>query len=149
MSPEQAASADGAETHRLVLRRDLAEMTRVARFVDDVVQRAGWRKALVFPLQLCLEEAVSNVIRHGVVRRGDPAIRVALADHGGRVVASVEDDGEAFDPTAIPPQPIAPSLADCPTGGFGVGLMRRFAVRIAYARVGASNRLVFEFGSGV
>jgi anti-sigma regulatory factor (Ser/Thr protein kinase) len=135
-----------AEPHRLVLRRDLAEMALVTRFVEDVAQRSGWHAAVIFPLQLCLEEAVSNVIRHGVMRCGVPEIRVSLGEHDDRVVAWVEDDGEAFDPTGIVPRSSVASLADNPVGGTGVRLMRQFATRMAYARVGPSNRLVFEFG---
>jgi serine/threonine-protein kinase RsbW len=144
--PEQCVIEEVAEPHRLVLRRDLAEMGLVTRFVEDVARRSGWQSALVFPLQLCLEEAVSNVIRHGVVRRGVPEIRVSLAERDDRVVALVEDDGEAFDPTGIAPRPPVSSLADNPVGGTGVRLMRQFATRMEYARVGPSNRLVLEFG---
>jgi anti-sigma regulatory factor (Ser/Thr protein kinase) len=143
---EHCVSQELTEPHRLVLRRDLAEMDLVRRFVEAVAQRSGWHSALIFPLQLCLEEAVSNVIRHGVVRCGVPEIRVSLGEREDRVVAWVEDDGEEFDPTGISPRPPVASLADNPVGGTGVRLMRQFATRMEYARVGPSNRLVLEFG---
>lgn len=133
-------------THHLVLRRDIAEMSRVNRFIADVAQRSGWPATLIFPLQLCLEEAISNVIRHGVMRGGDSEIRVSLGERNDHVVACVEDEGEAFDPTQFAPPPRPASLADIPVGGMGIHLMRKFTARLAYARIGSRNRLVLEFG---
>jgi serine/threonine-protein kinase RsbW len=134
--------------HHLSLRRDLAEMSEVNRFIKDVVQRSGWPASLIFPLQLCLEETVSNVIRHGVVHGTDADIRLSLGEREGRVVACVEDDGEEFDPTRFVPGPLPRSLADVHVGGMGVHLTRQYAARIAYVRVGPCNRLVLEFNKG-
>lgn len=47
-------------------------------------------------LHRIVQEALANVARHGRARR----VAVRLARHGGRVVASVRDDGIGFDPPA-------------------------------------------------
>ncbi len=131
--------------HVLVVRRDLDELGGVNRFIEDVVRRAGWPASLIQPLQLCLGESVSNVIRHGVVGGGGAEIRVSLSERGGRVIACVEDEGAAFDPTAVAPPPPLRSLADARVGGLGIHLMRQYSARMVYARVGPCNRLVLEF----
>jgi anti-sigma regulatory factor (Ser/Thr protein kinase) len=135
-------------SHHLSLRRDITELGQVNRFIEDVVQRSGWSAALIFPLQLCLEETVANVIRHGVVHDTASEIRLSLGEREGRVVACVEDDGEEFDPTRFVPDPPPRALEDVPVGGMGIHLTRRFAERISYVRVGPCNRLVLEFGKG-
>lgn len=140
---------NGTSSPHLELQRSLEELARVHAFVEAVVERSGWPAALIFPLQLCLEEAISNVIRHGAASGGETAIRVTLAERGEdrTVVACVEDEGAPFDPTAAPPAPPGRSLAELAKGGHGLGLMRRFAARVSYSRIGAKNRLVLEFGT--
>lgn len=134
--------------HRLALRRDLSEIGLLNRFIEELAQASGWPARLIFTLQLCLEEAVANVIRHGSVRGGASAICVWVGERADRIIACVEDEGEAFDPTGFNSPPPPHSLPEASVGGMGIPLMRRFTTRIDYARVGPRNRLVLEFGKG-
>ncbi len=128
--------------HRLALQRNLEELQRMAVWVDDVAQRVGLPEALVFGLQLCLEEAVSNVIRHGGVAAEWSEIRVSLVERDGAFAALIEDEGPAFDPTHQPtPEPVS-SIDSAKIGGLGIHLMRQFTTRIDYWREGSCNRLV-------
>jgi anti-sigma regulatory factor (Ser/Thr protein kinase) len=87
------------EANRLELRSDLAELKRLA----------GWLKAQAqqdlsadtsFAIQLCLEEAVANIIMHGGGAKDDRLrIAIELERDGGTLVASIEDSGQEFDPT--------------------------------------------------
>src|ERR1700685_1266943 len=97
---------NGVSGSVLELPRHLEQVARLHAFVADVVARSGWPASLVFPVQLCLEEAGSNVLRHGAPGAADPAIRVTLGERGDRmVVACVEDQGAPFDPTQVPLPP--------------------------------------------
>jgi two-component system sensor histidine kinase UhpB len=58
-----------------------------------------------------LQEALANVARHGCARR----VRVRLARQGGRVTASVSDDGQGFEPELVR------------SGGLGLVTMRERA----------------------
>jgi serine/threonine-protein kinase RsbW len=59
--------------------------------------------------------------------------------------AEVSDDGRPFDPMShqLPTTPL--DLESVQIGGMGIKLMRSFAQRMAYERVGAMNRLSFSF----
>lgn len=136
-----AASA----TQQITLARDLDELARLTPWITGIAEAGGWSSALRFAVELCLEEAVSNIIRHGVLSHGRPEIRIALSEAEGRVTLAIEDDGQAFDPTqCAPPVPPA-SLAEAKPGGLGVHFLRAFAASLDYARVGSSNRLVMQF----
>jgi anti-sigma regulatory factor (Ser/Thr protein kinase) len=109
-------------------------------WVDRFLQRVGASQETAFGLHLCLEEAVSNIIRHGGPL--EDGIRVTLCTGEGGVLARIEDDGPPFDPSeALPRRPPA-SLDDALPGGFGLPLMRGFASQIRYERVGSRNRLL-------
>jgi len=134
-----------AEMQHLVLRRDLAEIARMAAWIDAQARILALSDGMIFRLQLCLEEAISNIVRHGIAPAGGEEIRLSLGGRQTRVTAWVEDGGEAFDPLQIPPPEPATSIADAKPGGLGIHLMRQFATRIEYQRLGSRNRLIMDF----
>lgn len=128
----------------LVLRRELAELARLRDWADVFSQNLRLPGELVFRLQLCLEEAVANIILHGSAAPEHPEIGVTLSESDGAVTAAIEDQGQPFDPREVEARPPPASLDEAAEGGFGILLMRRFASDIAYERVGARNRLVLR-----
>ncbi len=138
---ECEASPDGAQ---IVLRNEDGELDRLAPFVEDYARQAGLAAYTVFAIQLCLDEAVSNIVRHGEGRASHIVIRLRSA--GGRADLMIADDGSAFDPTSAPPPQRATSLDEAQIGGLGVHLMRKFSSAMRYERAGAENRLLLSFG---
>src|SRR5512145_1959916 len=103
------------EARRLVLRNDLAELPRLAGWIE------GWAQQSVSPdvsfaVQLCLEEAVANVIMYGGAKDAALEIAIEVAHSGDALVAMIEDNGRQFDPTKVPPPSVAPSLAEAKVG---------------------------------
>ena len=129
----------------LLLDSDLASMSRLPEWVDAVALRHHLPEATRFAAQLCLEESVSNSIRHGY--RGIQGSRVRVSFLGlnpqGWTFA-VEDDASPFNPLeqqALPP--ISPdSLA---VGGQGIRLLRAFATTLDYQQTATGNRLHISF----
>jgi anti-sigma regulatory factor (Ser/Thr protein kinase) len=133
---------------RLVLRNDLTELDRLGAFARDIGHDEGLDADRLFALELCLEEAVANIIMHGGAggRGGKKQITVALVHGAPSLAVSIEDDGRPFDPTAVPPPAIPASLADARVGGMGVHLIRKMTTDMHYERVGERNRLTLIFG---
>ena len=128
-----------------MLRNDLSELQRLAGWIQ------GWSDASVvssdvsFAVQLCLEEAVANVIMYGSPK-GDPLeIAVEVERNDGALVALIEDNGRQFDPTKVPPPLPAASLDDAKIGDVGIHLMRSFANDMHYERRDGRNRLTLRF----
>jgi len=68
----------------LVVRAEMAELGRVGNWTNEVAERLDLPRSTLFAIQLCCEEAVSNVVRHGFQGRQDAAglnkdVRLALA----------------------------------------------------------------------
>ncbi|MDB5411054.1 MAG: stage sporulation family protein [Rhodospirillales bacterium] len=126
------------------LRRDLGELVRLADWAGALARRQPQR--LAFALDLCLEEAVSNIVKYGVRAAGDPPeIVVTLLEHDEGVALRIEDEGEAFDPTRAAAPTLPATIEDAAVGGLGVFLMRKFATQIRYERIGRRNRLTLGF----
>jgi anti-sigma regulatory factor (Ser/Thr protein kinase) len=98
-----------------------------------------------FAIQLCLEEAVANIIMYAAAKDDRLSIAVELARSGGTLVACIEDTGRQFDPTQVPPPTMAKSLEEAQVGGLGIHLIRRFASGMDYERRDGRNRLTLRF----
>jgi serine/threonine-protein kinase RsbW len=91
--------------------------------------------------ELCLDELVTNIFRHGGAR----TLRIAIERAGAEVEIIIEDDGRPFDPTAAVLPPIAHTLEEATPGGRGLLLVRSIASRLLYERRDGANRLTIAF----
>ncbi len=94
-----------------------------------------------FAINLCVEEIFVNAVTHGGATSAE--ISLSAADDGVRVAFA--DDGAPFDPTEGPEKRIQGRSADFEIGGYGLGLLKKFARRISYARIDARNKIELEF----
>jgi serine/threonine-protein kinase RsbW len=136
MSPSQAS--------RLLLGKDVAELERLAGWIDGFT-RQGTSPDVSFAVQLCLEEAVANIIMYGGAKDDPLEIAVELERNGTTLVARIEDNGRQFDPTRAPSPVPAASLKEAKVGDLGIHLMRSFASGMDYERRDGRNRLTFRF----
>jgi len=129
---------------RLLLHRDLAELKRLAVWIE------GWAihdlsASLSFAVQVCLEEAVANIIMYSATTDDRLEIVIKVERRNQSLVAQIEDNGSAFDPTQVPRPPIPTSLAEAKVGNLGIHLMRSFASGLHYERRDSRNRLTMRF----
>jgi anti-sigma regulatory factor (Ser/Thr protein kinase) len=136
----------------LNLTSELADLLRVAPWLDELGERYGIAADARFAIELCLEEALSNVIRHGYGDEPGRPLRVTFeagAGGGAGAVAelrfTIEDEAPAFNPLEQPvPPPLGPGDS-FRVGGQGIRLLQRFAHRLEYARRERGNRLLMGF----
>ena len=83
------------DTRRLVLSNDLAELSRLAEWIDGLT-RQDVPPDVSFAVALCLEEAVANIIMHGGKKEDRVEIAVEVERNGGALSATVEDNGRQF-----------------------------------------------------
>jgi anti-sigma regulatory factor (Ser/Thr protein kinase) len=113
----------------------LAEAARSRSIPEQLIER----------LDLCLNEALANVLSYGGPTARAEAIRLSIqktADH--EAVVAVEDAGIPFDPTAAEAKPRASSLATAEIGGHGLLIIRSFADFVTYQH--QNQRNVLRFG---
>jgi serine/threonine-protein kinase RsbW len=132
-------------TRRLTIRPELAQLEQLAPWAEDFVRVAGIPSDRLFAIQLCVEEAVANVIRHSGAADGREDIAVELVQAEDHVLATIADRGRSFDPTVAPAFCKPASIADASAGRFGIHLMRTFADDMHYERCNGWNRLTLRF----
>jgi sigma-B regulation protein RsbU (phosphoserine phosphatase) len=131
---------------RLRLRSALTEIDRLAEEVGRVGREHALPEELVSDLRLVLEEAVTNVIRHGYRGREDGEIRVGFRVTPEAITATVEDDAPPFDPREWPDPPLPREGADA--HGVGVYLIKRMMDEVDYRRRGSRNVLTLTKRTG-
>jgi len=134
---------------RLILRSQLDDMALLWPWVEALVAEYAVPADTAFAIHLCLEEAVSNVIRHGYSGEPSHSVIVDCASPGERnLVFTIEDQAPPFDPLApgLIDEPAAPSPEDyLRPGGRGILLLHKFAGSLAYERLSGGNRLTIGF----
>lgn len=112
----------------------------VLQEVLDQLEKQHWVQHDVFGVHLAVEEALVNAIRHGNRLDTSKHVHVACRLKPDLVRIEITDEGEGFDPSAVP-DPTDPANIDAPSGR-GLMLMRSFMSRVEYNDVG--NRVVME-----
>jgi serine/threonine-protein kinase RsbW len=126
---------------------DLQELARVYGWVDEVSDRFELPRACRVVLQIVVEEAVSNIIRHGFPN-APPApedrINLAMDDDTAWVTLRIDDNGIPFDPHSVPTPQRAATLEDMQPGGQGIHLIRRRTAAMDYTRRDGRNWLALR-----
>jgi serine/threonine-protein kinase RsbW len=124
----------------MVISSDLQRARKLALELLGVVRRCGYGEACAFAIRLALEEALLNAVRHG--NRMDPTkvVEVEYDIDPHRAIITVTDQGEGFDPAAVP-DPTTDENLEKPTGR-GVMLMRAYMDQVCFNDRGNQVRLI-------
>ena len=134
---------------RLTLRSQLDDMALLWPWVEALVAEYAVPADTAFDIHLCLEEALSNIIRHGYRGQPDHTVTVDCASpEANHVVFTIEDEAPPFDPLSaslIEDEPVSSPADYLRPGGRGILLLRKFAGTLAYERLAGGNRLTIGF----
>ena len=135
---------------RIVLSSDLSEMRRVFPWIEALASQYEIAESLQFAINLCLEEAVSNVIRHGYANQVGSFIAVRfMISSEGNLVFTVDDDAPPFNPLEAQALPVLDEQGEIRIGGHGIRLIRGFADMLEYEPTSTGNRLHIAFSKSV
>jgi serine/threonine-protein kinase RsbW len=121
------------------------ETGAVARLLDALegfAEQAELAPKVAHRLAVVIEELAANVAMHGSSGEGAASlVAVSVRQQDAVLVATVEDDGRAFDPLAQAAPDTAAALEDREVGGLGVHFVRQMARTLDYSREAGRNRL--------
>lgn len=131
-------------TKQLNLSSSLDEMERLEPFVDELQEWATFGEDDYNRIMLALSEAINNAILHGNQQDPNKTVKVntKLADQGGILIVSVEDEGKGFDPDDIPDPLKEENLLN--EGGRGVYLIKQYSDDIAFSKNGTKITITFQ-----
>jgi len=126
--------------YRRTVAEDLADVGAAIAWADGLAAEHGLSDDVRYAIQLCLEEALANLIQHGKPSAESKDLAIAIGIDAPNASVTVGDACVPFDPTRPRPH------ENAEIGGRGLLLMQSFARGITYRRAGARNELVFRFG---
>jgi serine/threonine-protein kinase RsbW len=134
------------DRERLTLESKLSEIARVPPWLESLAAQDAIPSRIQFAMDLCLEEVLSNIIRHGYGGESSHEIVIRYqAQHNGFFTIVVEDDAPRFNPLTVPNPPVPRSLEDVSGGGQGIHLLKQSADAIEYEPMQSGNRLIISF----
>jgi serine/threonine-protein kinase RsbW len=128
----------------LDIKNDISEVERA----NDILRALWVERALPedfeVPVTMCLEEVLSNVIRHGCRPGQDCSVQVRYNILPGGIEIEVSDAAKAFDPLSLPPPDLTVPLEQRRAGGLGVFLVRQMMDEVHYEHRNGRNHFVFR-----
>ena len=112
-------------------------MAAVEAFCSD----HGLGADIAMEMELVLEEAVTNSMRHGFVDGGEHSVTVLMVCTDSKLTLEVTDDGIPYDPLQRAPVDVDAPLEERTIGGLGIHLIRNLMDEVEYDRVEDRNRL--------
>jgi anti-sigma regulatory factor (Ser/Thr protein kinase) len=125
----------------IAITNDVAEITRVAAFIEAFCSEQGAAPEVIFKINLAVEEALVNTISYGYADRSQHAITIEITADSEAIILVLTDDGAAYNPLEAPPPDVDAPADARKSGGLGVFLVKQMMDEVSYAREGEQNRL--------
>lgn len=131
------------KTHKqLIISNDIAELGRVVAFLDVIEEEWVLPSSLIMPLNLVLEEALTNVIFYAYEKESKNEIVIDFEKRGNELEIKITDSGKPFDPTLKSDPDITLPIDERPIGGLGILLIKKIMDKVTYQRKESFNILL-------
>lgn len=123
----------------LKLENKVEELTRISAAVDELAENEGWPPALVFRVNLVLEEFGINVINYAY-EDGGRDFELTLRSEPDILTIEFTDEGVPFNPLEDNPEPdTSAPIEERPIGGLGLHMVREMTEEMRYERQNSRN----------
>ncbi len=126
------------------LKSSLSELDNLCENLEDIGQKIGLSKKLIFEINLALDELFTNIISYGFSDKEEHTIKVTMMPQDEVLCLCIEDDGIPFDPTDFEIPDVACSVENCKIGGLGIHIIRKLMDDICYQRYKDRNVLTLK-----
>lgn len=131
MAPDEMKSSSSVA---FAVTADMDKLPQIMQTVADAMNASGFAPNEVFEVQLAVEEACTNIIRHAYEGRTG-FIYISILTEKDDLKILIEDDGPPFDPTEhTNMHRRAQDDIEGPVGGWGIGLIRAVMDEMTYRR---------------
>jgi serine/threonine-protein kinase RsbW len=124
----------------LVIPADPRAIPTITDGVKQILETKGWEELEIMAVELAVQEALANGIRHGC--KGDKTRQVqccVAVDQNDALTIVVRDPGSGFDTSTVP-DPLDPANVLKP-GGRGVFLINRLMDDVSFSEGGRAVQM--------
>jgi serine/threonine-protein kinase RsbW len=119
----------------LTLPGDLGAFSTVIESIMAVIKEMGCAAGREFEIELALDEAIANAIKHGSSNDPSKQIQCCVAcDHARGMLIVVRDPGPGFDPASIPNPIVGQNIFAA--GGRGIYLINQLMDEVRFEKGG-------------
>ena len=136
-------SGESLIREQLVIPGELASLERVHRWSLAQLGALGLSQTMLHNILLATSEAVTNAIRHGSREEATKLVLISIEATPNSVAVAVEDEGDGFDPDAIPDPTEGDRLYQA--GVRGVFLLRSLSSNFQISRSRTGTKVMFSF----
>lgn len=137
MNAEVTLRTSGCADHLRLFWQAAESLLEQTSFGEDPAQTR-------FNILVSIQEAVSNVLRHGYAEGETPKVELGLKLEDGEFVIELRDWAQPFDPTQVWAVPDTSNPEAIPEGGYGILMMREVLDELQYERVDDQNVLTMR-----
>lgn len=109
-------------------------------FVIKHGQKNGFSDRVINTFKLSVDEAATNIIKHGY-GRGNGTITIRAIAKNDRMIVSLIDQGKYFDPMHVKAPDLSQYVNIRKKGGLGIFIMRKLMDSIEYRKTSEGNEL--------
>ena len=124
----------------VVIKSTASAISEPLRWVLDTLKACNFSQDDIFAVHLSLQEAFLNAIRHGNKIDASKEVKIDYLVSLEKVEISMTDEGNGFDPDAVPDPRIGDNLYK--TEGRGLFLMRSYMDVVEFSEAGNVVRMV-------
>ncbi len=130
-----------ANHHTFKINNTFTELELLCATINDLAQTNGFSDQLIFCLNVCLEEMLSNIIKYSYDDDDKHKIEVRLKIADKVITLTIIDDGHEFNPLEAEAPDIKADIQHRQVGGIGIFLTCKMAHKVTYTRKKGKNIL--------
>lgn len=126
-------------TNQLTVKATTENLSVVRQFLASFGQKHGLSTKDVFDVQLAVDEAFTNIIKHAYNFDDSREVLVKIDNSGTQLIVQLIDNGQAFNPETYRKPNVKDRIKQKKRGGVGVYLMTKLMDEVSYDQMGAQN----------
>ena len=123
----------GENDYMLKVEGVYSNLTVICDHAQKFAVDAGFDTRAVYAVQMAVDEACCNIIKHGYGGEGKGTIYLDFVKLDDAIKVTIRDDGKAFDPASVPMPDFYSPIEERPEGGLGLFLMQKLMDEVQFS----------------
>lgn len=128
-------------TYRITVNASTENLSEVRDFIAFHAKNQGFSKKEVSDLQLAVDEAYTNIIKHAYKNSNDENVEINLSFDPDKLCISLFDSGNSFKPESYDLPDIRKKMKERKRGGMGVYLIHQLMDSVSYHAQADKNEI--------
>jgi sigma-B regulation protein RsbU (phosphoserine phosphatase) len=136
---DKEPGSDGISRFSMSAGNSLPEIGKVIEAFDAFSDQSGVPTSVTMKFNVVLDDLLTNIISYAFPDGGEHEILIHGENSTDRLRLVIEDDGQPFDPFALPEVDTSQTLEERQVGGLGIHLVKNVMDEASYLRNGNKN----------